>query len=419
MADSLPMYAQFDLYGENSSLSQRWTKWIRGFQTLMVGMNITDKTRKRALLLYYAGEAIHDLFVTLSNTGNDNDFDAAATALKTHMDHYKNTEGLVQEFRKEIQSPSETIDAFHTRLQQKAALCEFHDVTREIRSQLITGCASHKIRLFALDDSKITLTKILDKARNREVADMLACQMEEKLPKTVNYVNQPYKHDKPKTYKTTKGTKSCWFCGGSYPHSGNCPADGKLCNNCGKSGHFSGVCRGQKSANSHGQPKYHNKHDKHGKWKSKKQFKQVKHITEDNSSSGSEIFAIKRDSSTPPMSSVQFGDETTRIDMVVDSGSPRDMIGENTYRNFANPPKLHSTSIKLYPYCSSDPLDIVGKFKSRITCDQRTAVSTVYVVKGSATNLLSVDTSKALALLQLKESHKSTTSGLRGLCHLL
>ena len=33
------------------------------------------------------------------------------------------------------------------------------------------------------------------------------------------------------------------LCGGSYPHRGMCPAQGKKCMSCGKLNHFAKVCR--------------------------------------------------------------------------------------------------------------------------------------------------------------------------------
>ena len=76
------------------------------------------------------------------------------------------------------------------------------------------------------------------------------------------------------------------------------------------------------------------------------------------------------------MTAIKFGDEAS-VDMVVDSGCRRDIIGEDNYRKCSAAPTLHATNIKLYPYCSTDPLNLVGKFKSRITCGKHTAVSTV------------------------------------------
>ena len=119
-------------------------------------------------------------------------------SFKTDMDYYNNTEGLVQDFREQTQLPGETMDSFHTLL---------HDVTREVRSQIKSGCAQHKVRLAAMNAKTLTLAKILNLARNTEVASQLATQMEEKLPKTINHVNKQ-KH-KPQPSQKSLNTMSC------------------------------------------------------------------------------------------------------------------------------------------------------------------------------------------------------------------
>ncbi|KAJ1145448.1 hypothetical protein NDU88_011734 [Pleurodeles waltl] len=43
--------------------------------------------------------------------------------------------------------------------------------------------------------------------------------------------------------KPTTATKSCHWCGGSYPHQGPCPAQGKRCSMCKKMNHFVKVCK--------------------------------------------------------------------------------------------------------------------------------------------------------------------------------
>ena len=68
---------QFDPISDPTSISQRWKKWKRRFETYLVALNIKDDTQKRALLLYQAGEATQDIFDTLSGTGEDKDYTIA------------------------------------------------------------------------------------------------------------------------------------------------------------------------------------------------------------------------------------------------------------------------------------------------------------------------------------------------------
>ena len=48
-------------------------------------MNIIMDKRKRALLLTFTGEHVHDVFETLPNTGVDANYDSAIVALNAHF----------------------------------------------------------------------------------------------------------------------------------------------------------------------------------------------------------------------------------------------------------------------------------------------------------------------------------------------
>ena len=49
---------QFNPLDDPTSLSKRWAEWIKRFKRFMVGMDIKDPTRQRALLLYLAGPEV-------------------------------------------------------------------------------------------------------------------------------------------------------------------------------------------------------------------------------------------------------------------------------------------------------------------------------------------------------------------------
>ena len=67
----------FDPISEPTSLSHRWKVWKRRFETYLVAVNVKDNAQKRALLLYQAGEATQEIFDTLPETGEDDDYKTA------------------------------------------------------------------------------------------------------------------------------------------------------------------------------------------------------------------------------------------------------------------------------------------------------------------------------------------------------
>ena len=148
MAEHIPQFPAFDTLEETNSLGTRWKKWIARFENLMVAMNVTDKDRKRALLLHLAGEQVYDIFQILPDTtpGEDEDtFEKAKAALDAHFTPQKNLEYETYKFRKAEQGKDETLAQYHTRLRELAATCEFANDDREIKTQIVQHCRSSKL----------------------------------------------------------------------------------------------------------------------------------------------------------------------------------------------------------------------------------------------------------------------------------
>ena len=109
----------------------------------MVGFDITDDARKKALLLHYGGEELQDIYETLTPDGND--YAAAKKAITEYFAPKKNVVYETIIFRRTKQNASENIDQYCTRLRQQAAKCEFSDLDRELKTQIIEGCISKQL----------------------------------------------------------------------------------------------------------------------------------------------------------------------------------------------------------------------------------------------------------------------------------
>ena len=96
--DLTPM-APFDPLSDPSSLGQRWKTWKRCFETYPIALNVTDNKQKRALLLYQAGQAMQDIFDTLEETGDDDDYDSAVASLDTYFSPKKHVDYKIFKFR--------------------------------------------------------------------------------------------------------------------------------------------------------------------------------------------------------------------------------------------------------------------------------------------------------------------------------
>lgn len=75
----------FDPLTEPTSVGQRWKVWKRRFETYLAALGIKDVTQQRALLLYQAGEATQEIFDTLPDTGEANDYKKAIEKLDAYF----------------------------------------------------------------------------------------------------------------------------------------------------------------------------------------------------------------------------------------------------------------------------------------------------------------------------------------------
>ncbi len=65
----LPPFAPFDPHQDTATVGQRWTKWVRRFENLLISLREFDPAVRRGLLLTYVGESTNDIFDILPNTG--------------------------------------------------------------------------------------------------------------------------------------------------------------------------------------------------------------------------------------------------------------------------------------------------------------------------------------------------------------
>lgn len=165
MAMNLPQFPEFAVHAEGSTAT-RWKKWKDRLGNLLIAVNISDKKRRKAILLHYAGEEVNDIFTTLTLAQDEEDpYKQALDALDAYFVPKRNKEYDIYKFRQSKQETGETIDTFHTRLRKLAETCEFEKTDNEIKSQIIQSCSSTRLRRRALRESEINLKQLLLLAR--------------------------------------------------------------------------------------------------------------------------------------------------------------------------------------------------------------------------------------------------------------
>ena len=83
-------------------------------------------------------------------------------------------------FLKAKQESDESIAEFHTRLRKPAMTCGFENTDREIKTQIVQNCLSHKLRMRALQNPDLTLTQLLDAGKVLEMSKSQADNIEGK-----------------------------------------------------------------------------------------------------------------------------------------------------------------------------------------------------------------------------------------------
>ena len=264
---TLPEFRRFNIDDEKTSLGIRWKVWLAEFENLLIALDITNAKRQRALMLYYAGNDVHEIYRSPVNTEDANeDFEPAKKKLTDYFEPKVNITYEIFHFRqtkqgfsdgKELVSEDERIDAFVTRLRKKAKRCSFTD-SDEIKHQLIFGCKSARLRRIALQEDGITLTDLINKGRAYESSSRQATTIEEHGTKQleVNRIQKPGKYSRRAELTVPEqkisGTHNCFSCGKPWPHPGGktkCPAWGKECRKCNKKNHFASECKSRSKVN--------------------------------------------------------------------------------------------------------------------------------------------------------------------------
>ena len=204
MPQALPAFPCFDLDSDLASLDSRWEKYIRRFENLLVAIYVKDDARKKASLLYYDGEKAQDVFETFVNH-DQSTFPERKKALTEHFQPKHNLSYEVFNFRKANQHEDETVDLFALRLRELSAHCEFHDVERELKSQIELGTTNKRVQRYAFRSPDLTLEDLLLYARTLEHTALQAKDIEHApSPRHAAEVQKVTPYDKPFSTQSQK-----------------------------------------------------------------------------------------------------------------------------------------------------------------------------------------------------------------------
>ena len=137
----------------------------------MTAQAVDKDVRKRALLLHIGGEEVFEIAET-EEMGNT--YTELKTALTKYFDPQRNVGYEIFTFRQATQQPGETLDKFYIRLKLLSKNCDFRDVNREIKSQIIQKCSLAKVRDKGLSEPAVKLSDLLTYGRTLEATNVQA-----------------------------------------------------------------------------------------------------------------------------------------------------------------------------------------------------------------------------------------------------
>jgi hypothetical protein len=380
MARSTFEINKFDCSDLNKNIAARWDIWKKQLEGVFTVTKTTDQNEKMAYLFLYGGEDLrteHERVIHVKvETGITGAYNEAINQLDQHFKPKRNF--IVEEyhFRESKQNESESIQQFSLRLRSLAKYCEFHDVDREICSQIVRCCISHEFRKKMLGETNLTLDILLQKGLAHVEKNAATVEGKFAQEAEVNAIRDNRKsHNQNKFERKAydKNELKCFRCGGNYPHKDSCPAVDKKCRKCDKMGHFASVCKFTK---------------KTAKVNSLQNEESVVQNT----------FAIRNSRRIP---STRLKIRGMEFNFKIDTGSSIDVMDECSFNKLPTKPQLRVYEDPTFAYNSKDPLKVLGKFESEITHNDLSTIATIVVIQGSGGNLVSWKTSEILNLVKI------------------
>lgn len=383
---------------EMHNIGTRWTRWVRSFTLFVTGKGIADPEQKKALLLHTAGVDVQDVYFSLPNIdrepeGTDTVYDVTLAILNDHFKPRVNIPVERAAFRSMVQTPSETVDQYITRLRQKAVLCNFPNLDDELRDQVLEKCVSKRLRRKLLDIENLTLEKLQTAAKNfeRNEQHMLQGELAETTPEAGKLYQVKSKFSAGKgtgiTSQNTAATKTCFSCGrrGHVSKDPTCPAREKKCYKCKNVGHFADRCKTR--------TKSHGSNPSRGGHCGKGRGNMCNYV--DPLDSDEYAFSVNDNKSNNEKIGIQVGGND--IEVIIDSGAAVNIIDSEMWNKLkSNKIKCVSekTDKRLFAYGSEKPLNLLGKFTTQVSLkDSNVNIeSDFYVMQDRGPALLGKDT---------------------------
>ena len=153
--------------------------FVEQLQWFLAGTESNDKSNavKIGIILTHAGKEAREIYKTLpwESPGDNMKFDKVLEAFKNYCQPHKNILFEWYKFWSLKQQDSESVDAYLTRLKLQRDHCEYDKEgwpdavkTEMVRDQFVFGLRDDKLKERLLQESNITLNKLIALAQRTE-----------------------------------------------------------------------------------------------------------------------------------------------------------------------------------------------------------------------------------------------------------
>ena len=131
------------------------------FENFLIAMNVIEDKRKVAMLLHFGEDYIRDFIDNV--VPKVEGYDATVEYLNGHLNPKSNDTFEIYRLQKTIQDSDETVQQFCNRLRSIANRCNFENENKHIKTQLILGAHSQKLRKFCFTDPTVSLEEVVNR----------------------------------------------------------------------------------------------------------------------------------------------------------------------------------------------------------------------------------------------------------------
>ncbi|XP_062849175.1 uncharacterized protein K02A2.6-like [Trichomycterus rosablanca] len=333
--------------------------------------------------------------------GSAGDGDKYAKVMAKFDEHFIPKRNVIFErakFHSRVQLPGESVEAFVRQLYELAENCEFGaQKDEQMRDRLVIGIRDRQVSQKLQMKSDLTLRTAIEMARHCE---LIQSQNTEggKGPEHVDNIKSVRKTEQKRTGMSAKINKktirgACTRCGRNHADREQCPAKGKKCLKCNKTGHFASVCY------------------------SKTAVREITEADEDDTMFLGSVElkqskdALLAEDEPPWRTTLTLGD--TPVSFKIDSGADTSVMSEATYETLRSKPKLSAVknTIQSPGGVVATRGQFLAKIKARVNGQLQNCCFRVVVVKTNGENLLSRTVATKLGLIK-RIDEISTFSGL-------